>query len=74
MDTLQLIAQELSLGLNQVQNALALFAEGGTDFAVHEAPGRPPKPSSQSTKAPAPEKKSASVQDLVAKFNKPQNG
>jgi uncharacterized protein len=39
-----------------------------------KSPGRPPKPSSQSTKAPAPEKKSASVQDLVAKFNKPQNG
>jgi protein Tex len=30
MDILQLIAQELSLGLNQIQNALALFAEGGT--------------------------------------------
>jgi protein Tex len=30
MDILQLMAQELSLGLNQIQNALALFAEGGT--------------------------------------------
>ncbi len=30
MDIQQLIAQELSLGLNQVQNALSLFAEGGT--------------------------------------------
>jgi len=30
MDIIQLIAQELSLGLNQIQNALALFAEGGT--------------------------------------------
>ncbi len=30
MNIPQLIAQELSLGLNQVQNALALFAEGGT--------------------------------------------
>jgi uncharacterized protein len=30
MDIAQLVAQELSLGLNQVQNALALFAEGGT--------------------------------------------
>jgi protein Tex len=30
MDILQLIARELSLGLNQIQNALALFAEGGT--------------------------------------------
>lgn len=30
MDILQSIAQELSLGLNQIKNALALFAEGGT--------------------------------------------
>ncbi len=30
MDILQLIAQELSLAPNQIQNALALFAEGGT--------------------------------------------
>ncbi|MBN1569325.1 MAG: RNA-binding transcriptional accessory protein [Acidobacteria bacterium] len=30
MDIIQLIAQELSLGLSQIQNALALFAEGGT--------------------------------------------
>jgi len=30
MDIIQSIAQELSLGLNQIQNALALFAEGGT--------------------------------------------
>jgi protein Tex len=30
MDIPQFIAQELSLGLAQVQNALALFAEGGT--------------------------------------------
>jgi protein Tex len=30
MDILKLIAQELSLGPNQIQNALALFAEGGT--------------------------------------------
>jgi len=30
MDISQLIAQELSLELNQIQNALALFAEGGT--------------------------------------------
>jgi protein Tex len=30
MNIPQLIAQELSLGLNQVQSALALFAEGGT--------------------------------------------
>jgi uncharacterized protein len=30
MNILELIAQELSLGLNQIQNALALFAEGGT--------------------------------------------
>ena len=30
MDIAQIIAQELSLGLNQIQNALALFAEGGT--------------------------------------------
>jgi protein Tex len=30
MNISQLIAQELSLGINQVQNALALFAEGGT--------------------------------------------
>jgi len=26
----ELIAQELSLGLRQVENALALFSEGGT--------------------------------------------
>jgi uncharacterized protein len=30
MDIIQLVAQELSLGLKQVQNALALFADGGT--------------------------------------------
>jgi uncharacterized protein len=30
MNILELIAEELSLGLNQIQNALALFAEGGT--------------------------------------------
>ena len=30
MDIVQLVAQELSLGLHQIQNALALFAEGGT--------------------------------------------
>jgi protein Tex len=30
MNIPQLIAQELSLGLNQIQNALDLFAEGGT--------------------------------------------
>jgi len=30
MDIVQLVSQELSLGLPQVQNALALFAEGGT--------------------------------------------
>jgi uncharacterized protein len=30
MDILQFLSQELSLGLGQVQNALALFAEGGT--------------------------------------------
>jgi uncharacterized protein len=30
MDIVQLVAQELSLGLHQVQNALGLFAEGGT--------------------------------------------
>jgi protein Tex len=30
MNIPQIIAQELSLGLNQIQNALALFAEGGT--------------------------------------------
>jgi uncharacterized protein len=30
MNILELIAQELSLGINQIQNALALFAEGGT--------------------------------------------
>ncbi len=30
MDIVRLVASELSLGLNQVQNALALFAEGGT--------------------------------------------
>jgi uncharacterized protein len=30
MDIVQLCAQELSLGINQIQNALALFAEGGT--------------------------------------------
>jgi uncharacterized protein len=30
MDIIKLIAEELSLGLNQIQNALALFAEGGT--------------------------------------------
>src|SRR5512136_263716 len=30
MDIPQLIAQELSLRLDQVENALALFAEGGT--------------------------------------------
>ncbi len=30
MNMLQLIAAELSLGIDQVQNALALFAEGGT--------------------------------------------
>ncbi len=30
MNMLQLIASELSLGIDQVQNALALFAEGGT--------------------------------------------
>ncbi len=30
MDIIQLLAQELSLGINQIQNALALFAEGGT--------------------------------------------
>jgi len=30
MDIAQIIAKELSLGLNQIQNALALFAEGGT--------------------------------------------
>ncbi len=30
MNIPQLVAQELSLGINQVENALALFAEGGT--------------------------------------------
>jgi uncharacterized protein len=30
MEILQLISKELSLGLHQVQNALALFSEGGT--------------------------------------------
>src|SRR5512136_1789182 len=30
MDIAKLIAQELSLGLDQIENALALFAEGGT--------------------------------------------
>jgi uncharacterized protein len=30
MDIIQLIAQELSLSVNQIQNALVLFAEGGT--------------------------------------------
>ena len=30
MDIIQLVSHELSLGLHQVQNALALFAEGGT--------------------------------------------
>jgi uncharacterized protein len=30
MNIPQLVAQELSLGLNQVENALALFSEGGT--------------------------------------------
>jgi protein Tex len=30
MDIVQLCAQELALGINQIQNALALFAEGGT--------------------------------------------
>ena len=30
MDIVQLVAQELSLGRHQIQNALALFAEGGT--------------------------------------------
>ncbi len=30
MEIARLIAQELSLGLNQIQNALALFADGGT--------------------------------------------
>jgi protein Tex len=30
MDIVQLCAQELTLGINQIQNALALFAEGGT--------------------------------------------
>lgn len=30
MDIVQLVAQELSLGLHQIQNALVLFAEGGT--------------------------------------------
>jgi protein Tex len=30
MDIVQLVAQELSLGTHQIQNALALFAEGGT--------------------------------------------
>jgi uncharacterized protein len=30
MDITQLIARELSLNVNQIQNALALFAEGGT--------------------------------------------
>jgi uncharacterized protein len=30
MNITQLVAQELSLGLNQVENALALFSEGGT--------------------------------------------
>jgi protein Tex len=30
MDIVQLVAQELSLGLHQVHNALSLFAEGGT--------------------------------------------
>jgi protein Tex len=30
MDIVQLCAQELTLGMNQIQNALALFAEGGT--------------------------------------------
>jgi uncharacterized protein len=30
MDIFKLISQELSLGVHQVQNALALFAEGGT--------------------------------------------
>jgi protein Tex len=30
MDIVQLCAQELSLGIHQIQNALALFAEGGT--------------------------------------------
>jgi protein Tex len=30
MDIIQFCAQELSLGINQIQNAMALFAEGGT--------------------------------------------
>ena len=30
MDTIELLARELSLGADQVHNALALFAEGGT--------------------------------------------
>ena len=30
MNIPQLVAQELSLGINQIENALALFAEGGT--------------------------------------------
>ncbi|MCL2877510.1 MAG: RNA-binding transcriptional accessory protein [Acidobacteria bacterium] len=30
MDIVQLVSQELSLGFHQVENALALFAEGGT--------------------------------------------
>jgi uncharacterized protein len=30
MDIVQVVAQELSLGTHQIQNALALFAEGGT--------------------------------------------
>ncbi|MDR0311560.1 MAG: RNA-binding transcriptional accessory protein, partial [Acidobacteriota bacterium] len=30
IDIVQLVSQELSLGLHQVENALALFAEGGT--------------------------------------------
>src|SRR5437763_811267 len=30
MDIVQLVAQELSLGTHQIQNALVLFAEGGT--------------------------------------------
>jgi uncharacterized protein len=36
--------------------------------------GRPPKPAGREKKNPLPEKKAASVQDLMARFNKPHPG
>jgi hypothetical protein len=74
MNIPQLVARELSLGITQVQNALALFAEGGTIPSIARASGahlpddEAGCPFAEETDR---EKKSPSIQDLMAKFNKP---